>query len=150
MDIRSEFKITSINDFRKVSRENEVFFWNFIVDDQNSYRYHIQALSQPLILYRQEDPLVHLIETFGIKIFESYTKDSIEFLLELGYPSERIFHKGAFMPNFVGFRNHKFMYGTNHNVSCFCRDGVLDVMFQTYPELLNHPSILGVEKENLE
>ncbi len=148
MDVRSEFKITSITDFRKISLENDIFFWNFIVDDQNNYRFHIQALSEPITLIRQEDPLGYLIETFGIKIFESYTKDSIEFLLELGYPSLKIYDR-AFLPNFVGFRNGKFMYGTNNNVSCFCRDGVLDVVFQTYPELLERVSELGVKKEDL-
>lgn len=148
MDIRSEFTITPISDFRKVSLENEVFFWHFIVDDQNKYRYHIQSLSQPIVLYRQEDPLSYLLETFNIKIFESYTKDSIEFLLEHGYPSLKIYDH-AFLPNFIGFRNGKFMYGTNNNVSCFCRDGVLDVVFQTYPELLEKASKLSIEKEDL-
>ena len=137
MDIRSEFKITPISDFRKVSSENEVFFWHFIDDKHNDINYAIQALSQPKFADpRIADALVEILNTFPIKIFESKMSESIDFLISNGVKSSGLYNFSGFRPNFFGFRNGILVAGTNHTHKCYCIEGVVDVILTTRPEFI--------------
>lgn len=151
MDFRSEFKITPISDFRKVSLENEIFFWHFIDDLHNDFNYTIQALSQPKFSNPIiPDVLPEIIETFGIKIFESKMSESFDFLISQGVQSSGIYNKRGFRPNFYGFRNGVLVAGTNHTHKCYCTEGVVEVILQTFPEVLSEDLKLRIEKEDLE
>ena len=71
-----------------------------------------------------ENFLIEYQKIFNIKIYESFTKDSYDFLINQGYKSKNLFSK------------------------CYCPSGILEVIRNTDPKTFE--SVLGIEKENLE
>jgi hypothetical protein len=133
MDFRAEFKITPIEEFNKVSKENEFFFWHFIAPNHNDSPYTVQALSTPRFNHKiVGDVLIEILNTFDIKIFESEMSKAPDFLIDRGIKSKSIYRRG-FIPQFYGFHNGKLVAGTNWTSKCYCTEGVTEVILQTYP-----------------
>jgi hypothetical protein len=153
MDIRPEPQIIEIEKFDSVANHYDTFFFHFISKNHN----HETNLSlRSLYLLDNEyaennNPLKDLQEILNIDIFESYTKDSVDFLNNLGIPFDKIYNNRTkqFSPFFLGFRNKKFLGGTNVTTSCHCINGVTDVVYQTNPKIFESISELGIEKEDL-
>lgn len=153
MDFRSEFKITPIEEFRRVSKENEYFFWHFIAPNHNDLPYSVQALSTNRFNHKMiGDVLVEILDTFDIKIFESEMSTAFDFLIDNGIKSPSIYRKG-FIPQFYGFHKGKLVAGTNLTSKCYCTEGITEVILQTYPpDKVPFREILefGIKKEDLE
>lgn len=133
MDFRAEFKITPIEEFYKVSKENEFFFWHLIAPNHNDYAYSVQALSTNRFNHKfVGDVLVEILETFDIKIYESEMSTAVDFLIDRGIKSTSIYRKG-FIPQFYGFHKGKLVAGTNWTSPCYCTEGITEVILQTYP-----------------
>lgn len=150
MDFRTELALTPIQSFNKFSLEDEYIYWNFIADNHNSHPYSVQAMSEPLF----DSPIIKDVlngvkKVFGIKIYESKTSESVDFLINLGFKSSQIYSRG-FLPQFVGFKKGSLVAGTLLNTKCYCEDGIVETIFLTQPELFEDLSKLGIEEKNLE
>ena len=106
MDIRTQPQITPIERFKKIAEENEVFFWHFILKDHNqSTDTAIKSLYEP---YDGDHILSVLVDTLNLTVFESYCVDSVDFLISLNIPWDKIFNERAqkFHPLFLGFKKN--------------------------------------------
>jgi hypothetical protein len=150
MDIRTQPQIIPIERFKKIAEENEVFFWHFILKDHNqSTDIAIKSLYEP---YDGDHILSVLVDTLNLTVFESYCVDSVDFLISLNIPWDKIFNERTqkFHPLFLGFKKNTVVAGSNITTKCHCLDGISDVVYQTDPSIFEKVSILGIEKENLE
>lgn len=97
------------------------------------------------------NPLEVVLEQFGVDVYESFTKDSIDFLVELGAHTNQILNPNSrtFNPFFIGFKNGKKVLGTNLDGICYCLDGVVEIIALTDPDKFTQ-SLLGIEEEDLE
>lgn len=95
-----------------------------------------------------ENYLMQYQKMFGIKIYESYTQDSYDFLLNLGYKSRNVYSRnGIWLPEFLGFKKGLLIDATHLMKKCYCPEGVLEIIRNTDPKTFE--SVLGIEKENL-
>ena len=141
MDKWTEFQITPISEFDKIAEENEFFFWHFVAKDvMTSLTIHPLGAN-----YGKENALEIFKETFGIKIYQSFTEDSVDFLMNLGAPVKFIWRFGKYAPSFYGFNRKRLVYSTLE--TCYCIEGVSDIIFKTNPKL--YDSFLSVEEEDL-
>jgi len=147
MAVGSEFQITPISEFWKIAKEKETFFWHFLAPDHSKLT--IKPLSENNEL--EDTPLKVLKETFGLDIYETPTKDSVDFLVELGAHTTQILNPKSrtFNTFLIGFRNGKKIAATNLDGICYCIDGVVDIIALTDPDKFGE-SLLGIEKEDLE
>jgi hypothetical protein len=148
MAVGTEFQITPISEFWKIAKEKETFFWHFALED-SSGPVTLKSLSEKNL--KRTNPLKVIVETFGVDVYESYTKDSIEFLLEIGAHTNHILNPNSrtFNPIFVGFQKGKKIAATNIDGICYCVDGVVEIIALTDPNKFGE-SLLGIEKEDLE
>ncbi len=132
MDKWTEFEIIPISEFEQVAKENEYFFWHFVSKD-------VLGLSIiPLGADYGDGNSLQLIR-------ESFTEDSVDFLINLGLPSKKIKDKAFYVPSFFGFHRRRMVESTiNH---CYCREGITDIIYKTNPKFFE--SFLSVEEENL-
>jgi hypothetical protein len=147
MVVGSEFQITPISQFWKIAKEKKIFFWHFCMDDGLGAT-TLKTLSSKHDL---PNPLEVVLEQFGVDVYESYTKDSIDFLVELGAHTNQILNPNSrtFNPFFIGFKNGKKVLGTNLDGICYCLDGVVEIIALTDPDKFTQ-SLLGIEEEDLE
>lgn len=139
MVIGQEFEITPISKFDKIAGDGGTFFWNFVIDNQSKTPVSLNPLTFHEPNSSHGHDLRNLVNSYGIKIYESYTKDSIDFLINLGFKSEDIWFekKKRFKPLFLGFRGFEYVAGIPKNpVTCYCLNGVVEIIFLTDPTLL--------------
>lgn len=148
MVIGSEFQITPISEFWKIAKENETFFWHFAMPHGYGAT-HLKGLTDKTLT--NPNPLEVTLKNFDVKVFESFTSDSVDFLVELGIPSNFIFENknNTFNPIFIGFRNGKKVVGTNVDGICYCIEGVVEIIALTDPDKFSQ-SLLSIEEEDLE
>ena len=147
MAVGSELQITPISEFYEIAKRDEYFFWHFIPEEIHYSPTRIQPM------FGAKDPdtniLIQYRDLFDIKIYESYTKDSYDFLVNLGYTSKFLFStKNTWLPEFVGFKKGLMIDSTHLKRKCYCPEGILEVIRNTDP--ITFESVLGVEKEDLE
>jgi len=147
MAVGTEFQITPISEFWKIAREKETFFWHFCMDDGLGAT-TLKTLSRK---HNLPNPLEVVVNQFGVDVYESYTKDSIDFLVELGGHTNQILNPKSrtFNPFFIGFKNGKKVLGTNIDGICYCIDGVVEIIALTDPDKFTD-SLLRIEEEDLE
>ena len=140
MDKWAKFEITPISEFEKVARENEYFFWHFVSKD-------VLGLSIiPLGAdYGNGNSLELIRESLGVKIYQSFTEDSIDFLINLGLPSKKIKDGAFYVPSFFGFHRRRMVESTIDH--CYCREGITEIIFKTNPSFF--ASFFSIEEENL-
>lgn len=140
MDKWAKFEITPISEFEQVARENEYFFWHFVSKD-------VLGLSIiPLGAdYGNGNSLELIRESLGVKIYQSFTEDSIDFLINLGLPSKKIKDGAFYVPSFFGFHRRRMVESTIDH--CYCREGITEIIFKTNPSFFE--SFLSIEEENL-
>jgi hypothetical protein len=136
-------KIITIKDFRDVARNNEYFLWHFLQKEQ-----HKGTLGMYSYFDKREGEInyiKYIVDQLNIPYYESYTEDSIDFIHELGYSykmlwkpilsdKEIIDSKFFYGSTLVGFKKFKKVFSTFD--SCYCYEGVLDVVASLNPEFL--------------
>jgi len=142
----SEFKITSISEFDEIAKREEIFFWHFIAEENQQMPTTIKPI------YGEKNPETNILleyqKMFGIKIYESYTKDSYDFLINQGFKSRFLYTvKNTWLPEFLGFKKGLLIDATHLFRKCYCPSGILEVIRNTDPKTFE--LVLGVEKENL-
>jgi hypothetical protein len=143
----SEFKITSISEFNEIAKREEIFFWHFIAEEHQQ----MTTTIKPMFYEKNPDEnfLIEYQKIFNIKIYESFTKDSYDFLINQGYKSKNLFSRtNTWLPEFLGFKKGSLIDATHLFSKCYCPSGILEVIRNTDPKTFE--SVLGIEKENLE
>jgi hypothetical protein len=143
----SKFKITSISEFNEIAKREEIFFWHFIAEEHQQ----MTTTIKPMFYEKNPDEnfLIEYQKIFNIKIYESFTKDSYDFLINQGYKSKNLFTiKNTWLPEFLGFKKGLLIDATHLFRKCYCPSGILEVIRNTDPKTFE--SVLGIEKENLE
>lgn len=148
-------KIITIKDFRDVARNNEYFLWHFLQKEQYKSSLAIYSYFDNRKRENEINYIKKIVDQLNIPYYESYTEDSIDFIHGLGYPynilwspqisSQDIINpKLSFTATLVGFK--KFSKVSSTLDSCYCYEGVLDVVASLNPEFLLS---LSVEEEDL-
>ena len=145
-------KIITIKDFKDVARNNEYFLWHFVQKEQ----YKNSTVMYSYFDNREYDVnyIKTVVDQLEIPYYESYVEDSIDFISGLGYPYSKLWKapspkdivssKYFFMPSIIGFK--KFSKVSSTLDSCYCYEGVLEVVASLNPELLLS---LSIEEKDL-
>lgn len=129
-------KVT-VQDFERIGTTNDYFIWNFVQTEEergNLVMYSIfdyQDLEIP-------NQLTPLLDSIDIPYFESYTKNSINFLSNLhGIKVNKLFERPSksFAPICLTFRRKRKMLST-HEGYCYCVEGFLDMIYELNPEFI--------------
>lgn len=141
----AERKIVKVTDFHTIARNNEYFIWHFLQKNQTK-----GALA--LFSYFDDAPtdkhgvvihmLKYIIDEIQIPYFESYTEESMDFLMGLGYsadflykipktPAKREFY---FSPIFLGFNRFK-MVGSSAE-KCYCHETLVELIMKVNPQYI--------------
>jgi len=150
-------KIITIKDFRDVARNNEYFLWHFLQKEQ--YKNSVMGASITMYSYfeNRENEINYIktiVDQLEIPYYESYVEDSIDFIHGLGYQYSRLWNPPKpkvvinsnflFNPVLVGFKKFNKVFSTLD--SCYCTEGILEVIASLNPEFLLS---LSVEEEDL-
>jgi len=129
-------KVT-VQDFEKISQENEFFIWHFLM----SYDYSQPTLRSIFDEYEGNNyapnRMVQFLEIFDVPYFESYANESIDFLDRLGAPLEklRIPSKPDLKSCVLTFNRRRLVNAT-YNGYCLCPEGLTDLLYDLNPEFI--------------
>lgn len=137
-----ERKIITVNDFYNVARNNDYFLWHFMKKNQENSIVGLFSFFKTR--ENQDNKIKEILDLVDIPYFESYTEDSIDFLLDLGFSPNLLWDNSyselfisaqeRFNPILIGFK--KFTKVRSTLDTCYCVDGVLDVITNLNPEFL--------------
>ncbi len=85
-------------------------------------------------------PFRDLVELIQIPVFESKTKDSIDFLISLDpyLSTKNLYQKNEFTPVIIGFNNMRLVSSTHHPKKCLCVEGLIDIIAEMNVDLLKN------------
>jgi len=129
-------EIITVNDFKRIAKENEYFLWHFLQKNQenNSLTMHSIFSNQD---EKKENTLPSVLDKINIPYFESYTEESIDFLINLGLPANSLWktppnnekyvpQEYYFSPVILGF--HKSSFKNSTLETCYCFEGLIDLI----------------------
>jgi hypothetical protein len=71
-----------------------------------------------------------------IPFFESYTEDSVDFLINLGFSAKKFWSGGKeFSPIMIGFNKNRKVTSTQDGI-CYCTEGIIDIVYQLNPKFI--------------
>lgn len=139
----------SIKDFYKIAKENEYFLWHFLQKEQELTKLSIWSIfkENKVINKSVENSLIHILDKINIPYFESYTEDSIDFLIDMGldgrelwtpkkYKNQHIDKNLYFNPIVIGFKRNKIITSTFEKGNCYCYEGIIELIGKLNPEFL--------------
>jgi hypothetical protein len=127
--VREKIKV---DDFYRISKENEYFLWNFVVRNMSST--HIKPLFEPED-YRNPNPLKSILEFIPIPYFESNLEDSFDFVMNLGNIfTKNVYKNNMFYPLIVGFNKKRVVSSTFSR--CYCIEGILEIIEDLNPQFI--------------
>lgn len=128
----------TVKDYRRVGSSNQYWLWYFtpskIITEQQ-----IQPIESPT----DEGgfhPFRDLVELIQIPVFESKTKDSIDFLISLDpyLSTKNLYQKNEFTPVIIGFNHMRLVSSTHHPKKCLCVEGLIDIIAEMNVDLLKN------------
>lgn len=131
-------KVIKYQDFKEISKEHEIFVWHFGTKTQSCIAVRPVLLDIPVpqksCLGGNTNDMETILEVFkNLPYFESFTHESVDFLMNLGIPASRIWKDGIFSPLILGFKNGVLIDSTfNH---CYCETGFTEIVLSLNPEI---------------
>ena len=139
----------TIKDFNKIAKENEYFLWHFLQKEQEASRLSIWSIFKENTAVNKdiENGLIHILDKINIPYFESYTEDSIDFLMDMGFDGELLWNpqkfenfyidkKYYFRPTIIGFKKNRIITSTFEEGICYCSEGIIELIGKLNPEFL--------------
>lgn len=121
-----------VSDFDWISKEYDNYIWHFINKHDMPYEL-FSYFKEPR--YNQIHALKEILDEFEIPYFESYSEDSVDFILNTGVTNQnKLYNNGIYSPVFMGFKNRSKTLSTLDNV-CYCSNGIIEIICKTLPEL---------------
>ena len=129
-------------DFIEIGKSNEYFLWHFLQKNQVSNSLSLYSIfdKKP----QSQNPLEILLDGMNVSYYESYTQDSIDFLLGSGIngvfwaappPNVNPSPEYLFKPFVALFKGYSFKGSTFQ--ACYCVEGIIDVIGKENPEILS-------------
>lgn len=134
-------KITH-NDFLEIGKTNEYFLWHFLQKNQVENIFTIYSVFDEK--NNLENHLSFLLKDLNLPYYESYTEDSIDFLLGSGIngkfwspPVPGVYPPPGqlFSPLIALYKGYSLKGSTFQ--SCYCVEGIIDMIGKENPELLS-------------
>jgi hypothetical protein len=122
----------TVEDFNRISQENEYYLWHFVK------KVYTPALEiQPYFDDKTEKyKLKTILDMVDIPFFESYTEDSVDFLINLGFSAKKFWlGKKEFAPIMIGFNKNRKVTSTQDGI-CYCTEGIIDIVYQLNPKFI--------------
>jgi hypothetical protein len=122
----------TVEDFNRISQENEYYLWHFVK------KVYTPALEiQPYFDDKTEKyKLKTILDMVDIPFFESYTEDSVDFLINLGFSAKKFWSGGKeFSPIMIGFNKNRKVTSTQDGI-CYCTEGIIDIVYQLNPKFI--------------
>ncbi len=127
-----------VKDFYRVGKSNQFWLWHFTTIEPNP-----SLIIQPISQKHGDGGGFHafkvLAEQLQIPIFESKTKESIDFLISLD-PNIRIENLAipkGFAPIIIGFNYMRLVSSTQHPNKCYCPEGIVEIVAEMDFNLLS-------------
>jgi hypothetical protein len=127
--IREKIKVS---DFDRIAKENEFFLWHFINDESAAQIHSIFLPNNPF----DPNPLLGILDLISIPYFESETKESYDFLINISTPFIKNAYKdGVYNPVIIGFNRQRMV---NHTFGpyCYCIEGVIELIGEVNPQFI--------------
>ena len=145
-------KVT-VNDFQRITKENEYFLWHFLMEDQHDSALALWSIFETKDKHhfgydpsKQLNQLDVLLSEVNIPYFESHVKDSIDFLANLGLSVKSLYRptndgrpipkRWFYQPIVIAFKRTRMI--TNTHRTCYCIDGITEIILKLDPNLLNN------------
>jgi hypothetical protein len=137
-------------DFERIAKENEYFLWHFLIEEQHDSLLALWSIfekREPHHLgYQTFNQLDVLLSEVNVPYFESYVKDSMDFLINLGLSAKSLYrhsNKGyraprswSYQPVVIAFKRTRMINNTLK--TCYCVEGITKIILEMKPELLSH------------
>jgi len=140
-----ERKIVKASNFHQIARNNEYFIWHFLQKNQTknqttlfSYFDEVSTDKQDYIIHT----LKYILDGIQIPYFESYTEESIDFLMGMGFNSKYLYKvpkhptkkEFYFSPIFIGFNRFKVIGSSLEK--CYCDETLVDLIMKMNPNFI--------------
>lgn len=131
-------EIVKYSDFAKISKENEFFIWNFVTLTQKGLAirsiFEKYEYTNPYFELSAPNQLVDFLDTFkNMPYFESKVSESMDFLMNFGFPAQKLWHQGNFNPILLGFRKGILISHTFKH--CYCVEGLTELILDLNPNV---------------
>ena len=134
-------EMVTVQDFDRISRENEYFIWHFLMNDDFSQPTMRSIFSENEKHYRSPNKMIQFLEIFDVPYFESYIDDSMDFLDTLGVPLQ--FLKSGEGENrlinpFMLTFNRRRLVNATYNGFCVCASGITKLLYDLNPKFIEN------------
>ena len=143
-------KIVTVDDFKKIANENEYFLWHFLMEDQHDSVLSLWSIFETRekhhIGYQPFNQLDVLLSEVNVPYFESYVKDSMDFLINLGLNAKSLYQhpkqkcpsprRWSYQPVVIAFKKTRMI--TNTLNTCYCVEGITKIILEMKPDLFSH------------
>ena len=144
-------KVT-VDDFKKIAKENEYFLWHFTIEKQHETIYGLWSYFEEKINPYTNEPDTHMLKTLlsvtDVPYYESDCKDSIDFLINLGISAKDLYmlrnpwphlapdRRFYYCPVVVGFKRTRMVHNTRQ--VCYCIEGITEIILKLNPDLISN------------
>lgn len=116
----------SVNDYLKIAKEHKIFLWHFLQKKQCNTCLSFYSYFDTENSNGRDHVLKMLVDEFKIPYFESYTSESVDFLVNNGIRHKQIWNSQTFAPLILGFKNGVQVANTGQ--LCYCVEGFLEIV----------------------
>ena len=129
-------KVT-VQDFERISRENEYFIWHFLMSHDYSQPTMRSIFDEYEANNYSPNRMVQFLEIFDVPYFESYANESIDFLDKMAAPLEKLrIQSEPDLKSCVLTFNHRRLVNATYNGFCLCPEGLTDLLYDLNPEFI--------------
>lgn len=116
----------SVNDYLRIAKEHKIFIWHFLQKKQCNSCLTFYSYFDTTNSNGRDHVLKMLIDEFKIPYFESYTSESIDFLVNNGLRHKHIWNSHTFAPIILGFKDGVQIAHTGQ--LCYCVEGLARII----------------------
>lgn len=135
-------KIITVSDFNTIKKDHDYFIWSFLTKDPGCLAIKsVLEINGPLKgECAKTNHMVEILNTFEkVPYFESHVQDSVDFLMNLGLPIDKIWKRTHFSPIILGFRKGVLTASTFD--FCYCTEGVTEIILKINPDIIKELDI---------
>lgn len=129
-------KVT-VKDFSTIAKEHKHYLWHFVQKKQNKTRLAYYSYFDETNHSGHPNPMIPFVDKLDLPYFESYTEESIDFLMDTNIhgdklyrpvfdPVEYVYRRQFYSPIFSSF-NHYNRVSCTLNY-CYCPEGFIQVI----------------------
>lgn len=141
MSVRKKVKV---EEFKEIASSHEHYIWHFLQKKQNESELGLFSyFDNPKEEY-SINRIKYLLDGIEIPYFESYTEESMDFLMDFQISSSFLFvphqknvikqQHQKYIPLFLGFNKFKLI-GGSHQV-CYCPDYLVELIHKLNPDYI--------------